>query len=78
MRRRAFIVGAAAAVPLAVAPSIVSFAGEIRRAATTQVNANSIWFEDAAKLAQWQKLKKSGDSAALTSYQDQTVAGSMG
>jgi hypothetical protein len=74
MRRRAFIVGGAAALPLVVALSIVSFAGELRKAATMQVNANSIWFDDAAKLAQWQKLKKGGDSAALTSYQDEVLS----
>jgi hypothetical protein len=74
MRRHAFIAGAAAALPLAVALSIVSFAGEIRKGATTQVKPNSIWFEDTAKLAQWQQLKKSGDSAALTSYQDEVLS----
>jgi hypothetical protein len=71
---RAFIVSAAAALPLAVALNIASFAGEIRKGATTQVKPNSIWFEDAAKSAHWQQLKKSGDAAALTSYQDEVLS----
>jgi hypothetical protein len=73
MRRRAFVVSAAA-LPLAVALSTVSFAGEIRKAATTPVKPNSIWFEDPARLAHWQQLKKSGDAAALTSYQDEVLS----
>jgi hypothetical protein len=39
MRRRAFIMGGAAALPLAAALSTVSFAGEIRKAAPMPVNA---------------------------------------
>lgn len=74
MRRRAFIVSAAAALSLAVALSTVSFAGEIRKATTTAVKPNSIWFEDTARLAHWQQLKKSGDAAALTSYQDEVLS----
>jgi len=57
MRRRAFIAGAAAALPIALALDIGSFAGEIRKGATMQVKANSIWFEDTAKLTHWQELK---------------------
>jgi hypothetical protein len=36
--------------------------------------ANSIWFEDAAKLSQWQKLRKRGNAKALTSYEDKTLS----
>ena len=39
-----------------------------------QVKPNSIWFEDTAKLTRWQQLKKSGNAAALTSYQDQALS----
>lgn len=39
-----------------------------------QVKPNSIWFEDADKLMRWQQLKKSGDTAALTSYQDEVLS----
>src|SRR5215216_5085686 len=74
MRRRAFIAGAAAALPLALALDIGSFAGEIRRGATMQVKPNSIWFEDTAKLTRWQELKKSGNTTALTSYQDEVLS----
>ncbi len=74
MRRRAFIACAAAALPFAAALGNGSFAGEIRKGATMQVKPNSIWFEDAAKLAQWQQLKKSGNTTALTSYQDEMLS----
>ncbi len=39
-----------------------------------QVKPNSIWFEEAAKLAQWRKLKKSGNAKALTSYQNKALS----
>ena len=39
-----------------------------------QVKADSIWFEDAAKLTHWQQLKKSGNSTALASYQDEVLS----
>ena len=74
MRRRAFIAGAAAALPLALVLDIGSFAGEIRKGATMQVKPNSIWFEDTAKLTRWQEVKKSGNTTALTSYQDEVLS----
>ncbi|MFL5107388.1 MAG: hypothetical protein ACJ8DX_14970 [Xanthobacteraceae bacterium] len=74
MRRRAFIAGAATALPIALALDIGSFAGEIRKGATMQVKPNSIWFEDTAKLTRWQELKKSGKSTALTAYQDEVLS----
>jgi hypothetical protein len=51
-----------------------ALAGEIRKGAIVQVKPDSIWFQDAAKLASWQKLAKSGDAAALASYQDRVLA----
>ena len=48
----------------------VSCAGAIRNGATMQVKADSIWFQDAARLTRWQALKKSGNAAAFSSYQD--------
>jgi hypothetical protein len=38
------------------------------------VKPNSIWFEDAAKLAQWQQARNSKDSKALASYQEQILS----
>jgi hypothetical protein len=73
MQRRAFIVGVAATLPLMVLGS-VSFAGELRKGATMEVKPNSIWFEDTAKLTQWQKLKNGGDSTALASYQEKALS----
>ncbi|UZE48571.1 hypothetical protein ONR75_27940 [Rhodopseudomonas sp. P2A-2r] len=35
-----------------------------------QVKADSIWFQDASRLAHWQVLKHTGDAAALVLYQD--------
>ena len=37
------------------------------------VKPNSIWFQDAAALKQWQRLKKSGHAKALTSYQEKLL-----
>ena len=39
-----------------------------------QVKPNSIWFQDTAKLTHWQQLKKSRDSTALASYQDEVLS----
>jgi hypothetical protein len=49
------------------------FAGEIRRGATVQVKADSIWFQDAEKFARWQALKKGGDAKALAAYQEEAL-----
>jgi len=53
--------------------SVGALAAEIRVGATMTVKANSIWFQDAVMLAHWQKLKKRGNAAALTSYQEQKL-----
>jgi hypothetical protein len=50
-----------------------AFAGPIRKGAVMQVKPNSIWFDEAAQLTHWQELKKSGNEAALTSYQEQML-----
>ena len=34
-----------------------------------QVKPNSIWFDEAADLAQWQELKKKGEEPALAAYE---------
>jgi hypothetical protein len=52
----------------------LAFAGEIRKGATMQVKPNSMWFQDTARLTHWQQLKKSGDSTALASYQDEVLS----
>jgi hypothetical protein len=59
---------------LLAALSTGSFAGEIRKGATMQVNPDSIWFQDTSRLAHWQELKKRGNSAALASYQDEVLS----
>ncbi len=77
MRQRAFIAAMithmGAAMPLAVVVAVGCLAGEIRKGATVEVTANSIWFQDAAKLAHWQLLRKSGDPTALASYQREVL-----
>jgi len=56
-----------------LALSVGSVAGEIRKGATMRVKANSIWFQDTDRLTHWQALKKSGDSTALSSYQEEVL-----
>jgi hypothetical protein len=46
-----------------------AFAADIRAGAIMQVKPNSIWFDEAADLAQWQELKKKGDESALAAYE---------
>jgi len=53
----------------AIIVTTASFAADIRAGANKEVKANSIWFEKAADLTHWQKLKKSGDAAALAAYE---------
>jgi hypothetical protein len=48
-------------------------AGEVRKGATMQVKADSIWFQDAGKFARWQALKKGGDAKALAAYQEEAL-----
>jgi hypothetical protein len=74
MQRRAFIMGIAATRPLAAAWANSSIAAEIQVGGTFEVKANSIWFEDAPKLAQWQKLQRRDNAKALTSYQDKALS----
>jgi hypothetical protein len=52
-----------------------AIAGPIRKGAVMEVKPNSIWFEESAKLARWQELKKGDDAVALTSYQEQMLGG---
>lgn len=54
---------------LLAAPSTASMAAEIRTGATVQVKPNSIWFENAAGLAQWQKLKTRASADAVAAYE---------
>ena len=51
-----------------------ALAADIRVGATVQVQPNSIWFEDTAKLTQWQRLKAGGNAAALASYESKALA----
>jgi hypothetical protein len=62
------------ALLIVAASATGSFAGEIRKGATMQVKPNSIWFEEAADLTRWQRLKRGGDSAALASYQEELLS----
>ena len=38
-----------------------------------QVKAHSIWFDTAAQLTKWQRLKKSGNATALAAYEKKTL-----
>lgn len=46
---------------------------ELRKGETAVVKAGSIWFLDAAKLAEWQALKAAGDTAVLRANQDKIL-----
>jgi len=47
-------------------------AAEIRRGAIMTVKANSIWFEEATQLDEWQQ-KKAGDASAFAEYQERRL-----
>jgi hypothetical protein len=47
---------------------------EIQKGSTVEVKAHSIWFPDLAKFDHWQNLKRSGNSAAASSYVGNAVA----
>ena len=46
----------------------------IQKGTTVQVKADSIWFQDAAALARWQELKKSGNQKESASYEDKMLS----
>lgn len=62
-----------AAVIVLAAVASACLAGEIRKGATVQVKADSIWFQDAEKFARWQALKGGGDTKALAAYQEEAL-----
>jgi hypothetical protein len=64
----------AAALVLGMSMPVGLWAVEIRKGATAEVHANSIWFQQAGQLARWQELKKAGNSAALKSYEDNVLS----
>jgi hypothetical protein len=49
------------------------FADDIKPGATMHVKPNSIWFDEAAQLAQWHRLRQGGDAKALAAYQDRLL-----
>ena len=49
-------------------------AADIRVGATMQVKPNSIWFEETARLTQWQRLKAAGNAAALARYESKALS----
>lgn len=57
------------ALLIAAATVTAALAADIRASAIMQVKPNSIWFDEAADLAQWQELKKKGDEPALAAYE---------
>jgi hypothetical protein len=54
--------------------AIASFGTDIPKGATMHVKPNSVWFQDAASLTQWQQLKKSGNSKALAAYEEKKLS----
>ena len=49
------------------------FAAGVQKGAAMQVKANSIWFQAEATLAHWQELKKSGNTTAVSSFEDEVL-----
>src|SRR5262245_52980132 len=74
MRRLAIITGIAATLALAAGWASSSIGGEIEVGGTFEVKANSIWFEDVASVARWQRLRKRGNAKALRSDQDEALS----
>ena len=72
MQRRTTAIAATLALAAGWASNLIG--GEIQVGGTSQVKANSIWFEDVASLVRWQRLRKSGKAKALTSYQDKVLS----
>ena len=62
------------ALAIVVSLATAAFGAEIKSGATVQVKANSIWFQDNAQLARWQKLKQAGDATALARYQERLLS----
>ncbi len=48
-------------------------AADIRVGAIMEVKANSIWFEEANKLEEWQEKRKAGDASGFDAYQEQLL-----
>lgn len=69
-------IAARALVPLLIiaVSSLAAAAGEIAAGARAEVKANSIWFQEADKLARWQQLRASGSAADLDAYQNEALA----
>jgi hypothetical protein len=58
---------------LLTAIAVGCVAAEMRAGSRVEVKSNAIWFEDRAKLSEWQRLKKAGDAAALQAYETQVL-----
>jgi hypothetical protein len=72
MQRRAFVRGVAILL-LAAASAGGAQAAEIEVGGTFEVKANSIWFEDAARLAQWQAERRRVNAKSLATYEDRVL-----
>jgi hypothetical protein len=59
-----------AALAVLLTLTVTCSAQDIRKGAALHVKPNSIWFQDQAMFDEWQRLRKSGDAAALKSYED--------
>jgi hypothetical protein len=58
---------------LLAALSAGASAGEITTGAAMHVKPNSIWFQDNSQLAQWQKLKQTGNAKALSVFEKKVL-----
>lgn len=74
MKRRTFIFALATALPVFASLATSSAAQDIRRGQILHVKPNSIWFQDQAQIDRWQRLKTSGDDAALKSHEHDVLS----
>lgn len=61
------------AIVLVALSSAATWAADIKKGASAVVKADSIWFVDAAKLGEWQRMKAGGDAAAFTTFQNKVL-----
>jgi hypothetical protein len=49
-------------------------AEKFKKGVIVEIPANSIWFQDADKLARWQTLRKGADTAAFQAYEQDALS----
>jgi hypothetical protein len=66
--------GALLTLLILVAAITVAAADPIRKGALMQVKPDTIWFQEADRLAHWQELNKGGNDTPLSSFRQQVLS----